>query len=604
VLPIFTYKEGDNASKSSVWPWTCTYTKVDKSFQFVVSPKEESSVDLWKAQLTIQKEGKTLKTLKNGKPNATAITATYNGSGFNAKAVLNMTLSLNTGVIVAPGMSVEGLTVQTSPPPGEDYFDPGMFTAGLNSPQRYIAGDGPDSGLPLELKSVNVAKAASKKSGEYDINLVGGLNLTKISSLKAGATGFVRFWVGNNSKGRPDWKYVDTGITSASVNGAVGPMTVAGQLELFGFNGPEDKTYGKGLKAALEVSVLGASFGAGAKLAGYFGSKTDAQGQFRYWQVGGYAELPGVGVPIAPAINLRKFGGGGFNNMVLSLDTTSKGEPNGNVNFKPQRGGCGFQAAVGITTADGTAVGLTGRLTVGFTGCDGDLNLNNVTLDANAQLLVADKPLAEGRGLFSIDFVNNSPTIITGVASLKADYSLAGIISAKGEGTFGLHIDLTNPENFYIYLGLPKGEDERTKLSLGMPAINASLTFASYFFLGKAQLAGISKLPPDPYKVDQALLKQLGYVGGSAVPSDALAFGETGATAIYPGQSRTGLGYNLGAAMEYQMHPQVFLGGHLALSNARNYREFAGGLYVRYAFQPYNGLQVFPVNPLRSPYAN
>ena len=86
--------------------------------------------------------------------------------------------------------------------------------------------------------------------------------------------------------------------------------------------------------------------------------------------------------------------------------------------------------------------------------------------------------------------------------------------------------------------------------------------------------------------------------------SDALAFGEAGATAVYPGQSRTGLGYNLGAAMEYQMHPQVFVGGHLSLNNARNYREFAGGLYVRYAFQPYNGLQAFPVNPLRSPYGN
>ncbi|MFI8618448.1 cellulose synthase subunit BcsC-related outer membrane protein [Acidovorax sp. NPDC077693] len=90
----------------------------------------------------------------------------------------------------------------------------------------------------------------------------------------------------------------------------------------------------------------------------------------------------------------------------------------------------------------------------------------------------------------------------------------------------------------------------------------------------------------------------------AAAASDALAFGETGATAIYPGQSRTGLGYNLGAAMEYQMHPQVFLGGHLSLNNARNYREFAGGLYVRYAFQPYTGLQAFPVNPLRSPYAS
>lgn len=84
--------------------------------------------------------------------------------------------------------------------------------------------------------------------------------------------------------------------------------------------------------------------------------------------------------------------------------------------------------------------------------------------------------------------------------------------------------------------------------------------------------------------------------------SDALAFGEVGATAIYPGQSRTGVGYSLGTAMEYQMLPQVFVGGHLALNNARDYREFAGGLYVRYAFQPSVGLQTFPVSPLRSPY--
>lgn len=84
--------------------------------------------------------------------------------------------------------------------------------------------------------------------------------------------------------------------------------------------------------------------------------------------------------------------------------------------------------------------------------------------------------------------------------------------------------------------------------------------------------------------------------------SDALAFGEVGATATYPGQSRTGVGYSLGTAMEYQMHPQVFVGGHLALNNARDYREFAGGMYVRYAFQPSVGLQAFPVNPLRSPY--
>lgn len=87
--------------------------------------------------------------------------------------------------------------------------------------------------------------------------------------------------------------------------------------------------------------------------------------------------------------------------------------------------------------------------------------------------------------------------------------------------------------------------------------------------------------------------------------SDAEAFGEVGAstTAIYPGQSKTGLGYNLGIAMEYQLHPQLFVGSHLSLDNARNYRQFTGGLYLRYALQPYTGRQALPVNPLKSPYA-
>ncbi|GAA4410868.1 hypothetical protein GCM10023187_36000 [Nibrella viscosa] len=523
VLPIFKYNTGDDASKPSVWPWTCTYTKVGESFQFVVSPKNDAYVDLWKAQLTIQKQGKALTVLKNGQPNTTAITATYNASGFNAKAVLNMTLSLNTGVVVAPGMSVEGLAFQTSPPAGEDFFDPGLFTAGLNSPQRYIAGDSDESGLPLELKEVSVTKAASKKTGEYDLNLTGGLNLTNISSIKAGATGYVRFWVGNNSKGRPDWKYIDTGITGATVSGVLGPVSLSGALNLFGYNGAEDGKYGKGLKAELTVAVLGASFG-GAALQGYFGSKADDSGRFRYWQVGGYADLGSPGVPISPAINFRKFGGGAFNNMQLTLDTTATGEPTGSVSFVPKRGGCGFQAAVGITTTDGSALGLTGRLTVGFNGCDGTLSLSNIAIDANAQLLIAAKPLAEGRGVFAIDFADGKPSVIAGAASLKASYS-EGAFYAIGNGTLGLHVDLKNSENFFFYLGKPVSDPaQRVNITFGLK--NAiSLDFGTYFFMGNAKLAGIAKLPPDPYKVDPALLKQLGYMGGKSASSKALAFG-------------------------------------------------------------------------------
>lgn len=83
----------------------------------------------------------------------------------------------------------------------------------------------------------------------------------------------------------------------------------------------------------------------------------------------------------------------------------------------------------------------------------------------------------------------------------------------------------------------------------------------------------------------------------------ALAASGQGATASYAGQSRTGLGYSLGGAVEYQWQPQVFVGGHLAVDNARNFREVAGGLYVRYALQPITGPMALPVQPLRSPYS-
>ena len=86
---------------------------------------------------------------------------------------------------------------------------------------------------------------------------------------------------------------------------------------------------------------------------------------------------------------------------------------------------------------------------------------------------------------------------------------------------------------------------------------------------------------------------------------DAEAFGTSGsASAIYRGQSKTGLGYNLGMALEYQMHPQLFVGGHLAMDNARDYRQFTGGLYMRYALEPYTGAQAMPLKPLFSPYSD
>jgi hypothetical protein len=55
-------------------------------------------------------------------------------------------------------------------------------------------------------------------------------------------------------------------------------------------------------------------------------------------------------------------------------------------------------------------------------------------------------------------------------------------------------------------------------------------------------------------------------------------------------------------AMEYQLHPQLLLGGLFALDNARDFREFKGGLYLRYALQPQSSVPAMPVRQLQSPY--
>lgn len=85
-------------------------------------------------------------------------------------------------------------------------------------------------------------------------------------------------------------------------------------------------------------------------------------------------------------------------------------------------------------------------------------------------------------------------------------------------------------------------------------------------------------------------------------PTDASQ--QAAAAAVYGGQSKTGVGYGLSAALEYQLEPQWFLGGRLGIDNARDYRQYAGSLYVRYAFRPHEGPQVMPVNPVRSPYGS
>ncbi len=72
----------------------------------------------------------------------------------------------------------------------------------------------------------------------------------------------------------------------------------------------------------------------------------------------------------------------------------------------------------------------------------------------------------------------------------------------------------------------------------------------------------------------------------------------------YPGQSSTGIGYNLNAAGEYRLGSNLLLGGALGVDNAQDYRQVNAELYLRYLFEKMTGPMALPVSPYRSPYSN
>lgn len=82
----------------------------------------------------------------------------------------------------------------------------------------------------------------------------------------------------------------------------------------------------------------------------------------------------------------------------------------------------------------------------------------------------------------------------------------------------------------------------------------------------------------------------------------AQAAGASGAAARYDGQSHTGVAYNLAAAAEYRLNQQWVLGGSMTMDNARDYRQWGGGVYLRYWLHPVAAPLALPLEPYRSPY--
>lgn len=168
---------------------------------------------------------------------------------------------------------------------------------------------------------------------------------------------------------------------------------------------------------------------------------------------------------------------------------------------------------------------------------------------------------------------------------LTAGLSLTGISYDKNQSNFTYgNGGYFSPQNFFS-IGVPVSWSQRTDR-------------LSYSLRGSVGLQHIEQDAAPYFPNDNALqtaLEQVSQVyaaSGISVPTQ------------YSGQNKTGVGYNFGANAEYRFGSNFFMGGNFGIDNARDYKQFTGGLYLRYMFEEANGQMALPVSPYRSPYSN
>jgi len=155
-------------------------------------------------------------------------------------------------------------------------------------------------------------------------------------------------------------------------------------------------------------------------------------------------------------------------------------------------------------------------------------------------------------------------------------FNLLGIGYRENLGyfTYG-HGGYFSPQSFFA-LGVPVSWARRYKR-------------LSFQLRGSVGVQAINQDEADFFPGDRAM---------QAEASRALGY-----EAVYGSDNSTGIGYNLAGAAEYQLGDHLFLGGHVGVDNAQDYRQWNGGLYLRYMLERMTGPMPLPVSPYQSPYA-
>ena len=180
----------------------------------------------------------------------------------------------------------------------------------------------------------------------------------------------------------------------------------------------------------------------------------------------------------------------------------------------------------------------------------------------------------------ALETENQSLTAGLNLTAMQYDKNLSGYTYGQG-GYF-------SPQD-YVDLGFPVHWSGRSSGRKVNWSVDASV--------------GVQHFRSDdsPYFPTSAQMQQAAYDAASLAA--LLGLVDTYTAPVYAGQSKTGVSYNLAGAAEWQLAPQLFLGGRLIFNNARDYNQFSTNVYVRFVLDRLGaGLGRRP-QVLASPYA-
>jgi len=230
----------------------------------------------------------------------------------------------------------------------------------------------------------------------------------------------------------------------------------------------------------------------------------------------------------------------------------------------------------GVTSNGAT---LSGTLDNGLLG--GYANLAAHRLTGNNVADNDHRQVDLGFYVHALETANQSLTAGVNLTAMQYDKNLSGF-------TYG-HGGYFSPQD-YVDLGFPVHWSGRSASQKVNWRVDASV--------------GVQHFSTDasPYFPTDPSLQQAAYDAASLAA--LLGITDRYVAPVYAGESKTGVSYNLSGAAEWQVAPQLFLGGRMTFNNARDYNQFNTNLYLRFVLDRLGAALGRTPQVVASPYAN